>query len=176
MPAHRSHDRTRIQADRHDELTDGVPSHEQASASQERKAGGRGIGRGASLVPAMGGRALKGRTKLTHEVPDALPVSDALKARTKFARRRVCSEVARNQGGGQCGMIASLFIKLGLEDVAMREAALASGDIDAARKLGESARMHLLYGREAAAKDASTRPIQPTGILATMFPAKGRAE
>lgn len=141
---------------RHDELSDGAPADGavQASASQERKAGGRGIAPGASLVPAMGGRARKGRSKLTHEVPDALPVSEALKRRARFARRKVCAEWARDVGGGRCGIVASLLAKLGVEDLTMREQAMAEGKTDLARKLGESARMHLLYGREVCAKDA----------------------
>lgn len=147
--------------ERHDELSEGSPrpDDEQRAASQERKAGGRGIAPGATIVPAMGGRARKGRTKLTHEVPSALPVSDALKRRARFARRKVCSEIARDVGGGRCGMLASLFVKLGVEDAAMREAALAEGKREEARRLGESARMHLLYARETAAKDANARPV-----------------
>ncbi len=157
MPASRSHDRDRLQGDRHDELTTGTPDPEQSDASQERKAGGRGIQPGATIVPALGGKARKGRTKLTHDVPDVLPVSDTLRRRARFARRRIATELARTVGAGACGMLASLFVKLGVEDAAMREHAMATGDVDTARKLGESSRMHLLYARETCAKDATSR-------------------
>ena len=160
MPEQTSHDFKYIEPERHDELSDGTPADvgEQQDASQERKAGGRGIAPGATLVPARGGRARKGSTKLTHHVPAALPVSDALKARARFARKKMTSELAREVGGGRCGMLASAFVKLGVEDMAMREAALVEGNVDLARRLGESARMHLLYARETCVKDAGTRP------------------
>ena len=58
-------------------------------------------------------------------------------------------------------MVASLLAKLGVEDIAMREEAMAKGDIDLARKLGESGRMHLMYGREVVAKDGAARPRGP---------------
>jgi hypothetical protein len=149
-----------MQPDRHDELSSGVPAddHEQRSASAERKAGGPGIPPGATVVPAEGGRARKGRTQLTHAVPETLPVSDTLKRRARYARKRIATELARTVGGGACGMLASLMVKLGVEDAAMREAALAEGKVDLARRLGESARMHLLYARETCAKDATARP------------------
>ena len=157
MPAHRSQDRrTYLEPERHDALSDGTPDATQSDASQERRAGGNGIARGATLVPAMGGRSRKGRTKLTHEV--ALPtVTPQLQRRARFMRKRTCSELATNVGGGQCGLIASALVKLASEDMALREAALEAGQVDTARKLGESARMHLLYARETAAKDAKGR-------------------
>ena len=64
-----SHGKPYLEADRHDGLTHGVPA-EQAQASQERRAGGNGIAKGSKLIPSMGGRAHKGKTKLTHDVPD----------------------------------------------------------------------------------------------------------
>lgn len=160
MPVSKSHDRDYIEPERHDELSEGTPAPtgEQRDASRERKGGARGIAPGSSLVPSMGGKARKGRSKLTHDVPDALPVSDRLKSRARYARRRMATELARTVGGGTCGMLASAFIKLGVEDMAMREAAMAEGKRDEARKLGESARMHLLYARETVAKDAASRP------------------
>jgi hypothetical protein len=155
MPTSRSHGFGYVEAPRHDELPTGVPAlgAEQANARQERKAGGRGIQKGATEVPAAGGRARKGRTKLTHDVPDALPVSDILRRRARFARKRMTGELARVVGGGACGMIASVLVKLAVEDIAMRETAMTEGNRDEARRLGESARMHLLYARETCAKD-----------------------
>jgi hypothetical protein len=170
MPESTSHAFPYIEPERHDELSAGTPApdHAQRDASQERKAGARGIAPGATLVPAMGGRARKGSTKLTHEVPAALPVSDTLKRRARFARRRMTAELAREVGGGRCGMLASAFVKLGIEDMAMREAALAEGKRDEARRLGESARMHLLYARETCAKDVVSR--KGAGAPGTLAP------
>lgn len=157
MPSHRSHEFPYVEPERHDELSAGVRDNAQANARQERKAGGRGIQKGATEVPAKGGRARKGRTKLTHEVQN-LPVDDRLKRQACFMRKRTCTELARNVGAGTCGVIASALVKLASEDMALREAALAAGNVDLARKLGESARMHLMYGREVCAKDADSRP------------------
>jgi hypothetical protein len=154
MPTVRSHDREHMEPERHDELSAGVIDATQQPARQERKAGGRGIQRGATAVPSKGGQSRKGSTKLTHEVPSALPVSDTLKRRARYARKRMTTELARGVGGGRCGMLASAFVKLGVEDMAMREQAMADGDRAEARKLGESARMHLLYARETCVKDA----------------------
>src|SRR6202040_1907716 len=132
--------------------------NKQVNAGQERKAETGRFATGASIIPRMGGKALKGRTKLTHDVPSSLPVSATLQRRARFSRRKVCSELAATVGGGRCGMLASLYVKLGVEDVALREAALADGNIPLAKSLGESARMHLLYARETCAKDSKSRP------------------
>lgn len=170
MPTSTSHDRAfYVEPERHDGLSSGVPADagEQQGASQERRAGGTGIQKGDKLVPSMGGRAHKGSARLTHRVA-TLPVSDKLKRRARFARRKVCSELARNVGGGACGMIASLLAKLGVEDIAMREAALEAGDTDLARRLGESGRMHLMYAREVCAKDAAARPEKPIDLASEL--------
>jgi hypothetical protein len=159
MPTSTSHGRPYVEPERHDELSNGTPAPtaEQADASQERRQGGARIAPGSKIVPAMGGKARKGRAKLTHDVPDALPVSDTLKRRAKYARRRMCAQLARSVGGGTCDMFASALVKLGVEDMAMREQAMSDGKRDEARRLGESARMHLLYAREVCVKDAASR-------------------
>ncbi len=159
MPAHRSQRRRAyVETERHDELSDGVPADpaELEAASRERKAGGSRIAPGTSAVQRLGGKALKGRTKLTHEV-GPIPVEAAAKARARYARKRLCTELAETVGGGRCGMVPSFLAKLSMEDAALRESALTAGNIDLARKLGESSRSHLLYAREAAAKDAQAR-------------------
>jgi hypothetical protein len=143
---------------RSDELGSGVPDPSQAAARQERRAGGAGIPPGAKLVPSKGGRAHLGRTKMTHDVRDALPVSDNLKRNARHMRKRTCAELARDVGGGTCGLIASAMVKLASEDMAMRESALESGDVEVAQRLGVSARGHLLAARDVAAKDAESRP------------------
>lgn len=155
MPAHRSHGRRYIEPERHDELSDGARADEQAEAGQERTAKGR-LAKGASTVPRQGGKARKGRTKMSHDV-GSLPVDLALIRRARFYRRKQCSELAATVGGGVCGLMASALVKLASEDMALRESALEKGNVDLARRLGESTRMHLLYAREVAAKDGDAR-------------------
>jgi hypothetical protein len=145
---------------RSDELAEGLAdrSGAQSRATQERKAGGRGIPRGARDIPSAGGRSRKGSTKLTHEVREALPVSDKLKRQARFMRKRTCTELARDVGAGKCGIVASALVLIASEDLALRAAALESGNVDLAQRLGVSARGHLLSAREVAAKDAEVRP------------------
>ena len=50
------------------------------------------------------------------------------------------------------------------------EMCLAEGDKDGHRRHGESARMHLLYAREACAKDAASRPKARVDPLAQFMP------
>jgi hypothetical protein len=145
---------------RPDELPRGVPDA-QPEARQERRSGGRGIPKGATTVPSLGGKARSGRTKLTHEVPATLPVPPRLQRQAAYMRKRTCTELAQGVGGGRCGLIASALVKLASQDLALREAALETGDVDVAQKLGVSARGHLLSAREVAARDAESRPRAP---------------
>ncbi len=156
MPSYRSQGRERFEAERSDELSDGIPSVAQAEATHERKTGGNRIPKGATAIPSMGGKARKGRTKLTHEIALG-PVSDVLRRNARYMRRRTCTELAAMCGDGYCGIVPSLLIKLASEDMALREHALAAGDVDQARRFGESARGHLVYSRELVCKDAETR-------------------
>lgn len=174
MPTSRSHDREYIEPPRHDELPAGVPAPVQAEAGQERTALGR-FAPGANTTPRKGGKSRKGRTKLSHEI-EALPVSDTLKRRARFMRRRTCTELAQTVGGGSCGIVASILVKLASEDMALRETMMVAGNIESARKLGESARMHLLYARETASKDAESRANAPPDpkALALMFAEAGK--
>ncbi len=148
------------EAPRSDELVRGVAANsgEQQDATQERKRGGNGIPKGATAIPAAGGRAHKGSTRLTHRAATSLPVSPKLKAQASFMRKRTCTELARDVGGGRCGIIASAMVKLASQDMALREAALEAGNVDLAQRLGVSARGHLLAGRDVAAKDSESRP------------------
>lgn len=167
MPEVRQHGRPYQEPERHNELSDGEHAPVQAAAGQERTALGR-LTKGASKTPSAGGRSRKGRTKLSHEI-ESLQVSETLQRRARFMRRRACSELAENVGGGTCGILASVMVKLASEDLAMREAALVAGNVETARKLGESVRMHLVYARELVAKDAqsraSARPANPHAAL-----------
>lgn len=67
-PDHLSHGFPYERPPRHNELTDGVPSAEQAAASAERKSGGARIPKGATIVPSLGGKAHKGKTYLSHNI------------------------------------------------------------------------------------------------------------
>jgi hypothetical protein len=159
MPAHRSQDAVRLETERHDGLSSGVGVAEHAAAGHERTNGGRWA-KGASTDQSKGGRSPKG-SRLTHSTAEALPVSDKLKRRARFMRRRTCSELARDVGGGRCGILGSAMAKLASEDLALREAALERGDVELAMKLGASARSHLLFAREVVAKDARAREQTP---------------
>lgn len=155
MPEIRSHGRPYIEPERHDELSEGVAAPAQADAGQERTADGR-LTKGARTVPSQGGKAHKGRTRASHEI--TIPrVSQKLRKRAMFFRRSLCAELARTVGGGTCGIAESALVKLASEDMALREAALESGDTALAVKLGESSRMHMLYAREMCAKNAKAR-------------------
>lgn len=152
MPTYRSHGREYVQPPRHDELPSGVSMP--VDADHGRRSNGK-VGLGNAMA-VLGGKSRKGRTRLTHDV-QSLPVDDRLKRQARFMRKRTCSELARNVGAGECGIIASALVKLAAEDMAMREQAMTEGNRDEARKMGESARMHLMYARETCAKDAIAR-------------------
>jgi hypothetical protein len=154
MPATRSHDRTYIEPERHDALSDGVAVSEQADAGHERTRGGQ-LAKGASTTPTKGGKAHKGTTRATHRIEAIKGVDEQLLRRARFYRRKQCHELAATVGAGHCRLMASLLVKLASEDMVLRETALREGHVDLARKLGESTRMHLLYAREIAAKDGA---------------------
>ncbi len=150
------------EAPRSDEVATGTPDAEQLAARQERKRGGRGIPKGATDIPSKGGKAHKGSTRLTHRCA-LLPVSDNLKRNARYMRRSTCTQLARDVGGGACGIVPSALVKLASEDLALRTAVLESSEIDLAEKvalstkLGVSIRGHLLGARDVAAKDAEAR-------------------
>jgi hypothetical protein len=162
MPTSRSHGRPYVEAPRHDELPDGVPapSTALASAGDERRHDGT-FTQGASTAQAAGGKAHKGRTRLSHriEAPTLTPESQR---RARTLRRAMASEIAAGVGGGICDVITSLLVKFAAEKTAAAAEAFAVGDYDTHRKLTESARMDLMYAREHAAKAAAARPRNPT--------------
>jgi len=91
MPFPRSNGFTYAQPDRHDELSGGTPDPVQADASQERKSRGPRHRAGATRSQRWADGHEKDRTKSTHEI-QTLPVSDTLKRRARFARKKICSE------------------------------------------------------------------------------------
>ena len=155
MPVYHSQGRDRLEPDRHDQLSDGVPATEQANADQERTHEGR-FAKGASTLQRRGGKALKNSTRMSHTI-GSIRVSPQQKKRAKFYRRKQCTELAQTVGAGHCGMMASLLVKLASEDIALREAALERDDVELATRLGANARQHLLYAREIVAKDGESR-------------------
>jgi hypothetical protein len=120
---------------------------------------------GARTIPAAGGRATKGRTKLSHDIGGASLTPTSTK-RARTLRRVLSGEVAATVGGGRCGVAASLFIKFASQKTAAAEEAFERGDFEAHRKLSESARMDVLYAREHAAKEAQARPRAPWDPIA----------
>jgi hypothetical protein len=145
---------------RHDELPSGVAAAR--SGPSERDAGRflAGPGGSAALAGAEGGGKRKGRTKLSHDIVGASLTATSTK-RARTLRRVLSGEIAATVGGGRCGVAASLFIKFASQKTAAAEEAFERGDFEAHRKLSESARMDVLYAREHAAKEASSRPKTP---------------
>ena len=158
MPVSRSHDRPYVEPERHDELSTGTPAVLQATARAERKAGATGIPKGARALPALGGRAKKDSTHLSHRIASVATLGEKYLLRARALRRATCAELALTVGGGVCGIIPSLFVKHASVATALSEQALDTGDTDRAVKYAEASRMHLLYARELCAKDAAARP------------------
>jgi hypothetical protein len=167
------------EAPRSDELAVGVPApdSEQAKAGGERRPDGT-FAPDSSTVQSNGGKAHKGTTRLTNRIATDIPVSDNLKRNAKYMRKATCGQLARDVGGGSCGIIASALVKLGSEDMALRTAVWTSPDITLAEKvalatkLGVSARGHLLAARDVAARDAEARPRAKVDVLAQVLGAK----
>lgn len=155
MPINRSHGKTYAEPDRHDSLTEGEPRPAQGDAGAERRPNGTLV-RGARAVPRKGGQARKGTTQLSHGI-DASGILGTHAKRARYFRRAACNEIATTAGGGFCGILPSALVKLAAEAMALAEAALEAGNIELHRKLGETARGHLVYARELAAKDAKAR-------------------
>lgn len=166
MPSHRSHGRQYIEPPRHDELPDGVPAQPLGEAGSERRPDGT-LAQGARTIPSLGGKAQKGRTSLSHKIATeslALPAAYAKRARSFCKAAR--SELARDVGGGDCGVVASAMVRIASIQMALAEKALDEGrDADASR-FGEAARNTLNYAREHAAKAAKARPRAPVDPLA----------
>ena len=155
MPIVRSQGKERAEPERHDEMSDGVPGPLQVDPRDERTALGRFV-KGASRLPTLGGKARKGETQLSHRVANA-PALGPYAKRARFFRKALVHELATVVGGGHCGIMSSALVKLAAESMALAEAALERGEIEAHRKLGESARLHMVYARELCAKDAESR-------------------
>ena len=162
MPSHRSHGRPYAQPERHDELSDGVPTGALVGAGTQRRPDGT-FAPGASALAARGGKAHKGRTRLSHRI-DAPTLTPESQRRARVLRKALAGEIASTVGGGHCGIAASLFIKFAAQKTAAAEEAFAAGHFETHRKLTESARMDLLYAREHAAKEAAARKASaPSG-------------
>ena len=144
-----------VEPPRPDDPMPGVVAETQADAGQERRPDGTLV-KGARTVPSMGGKATKNTTKLSHRITlDKLPEVWAKRARA--LRRAACAELARDVGGGVCGVVGSSMVKFAAEAMALAEHALEQGDYEQHRKLAESARMHLVYAREHCGKVAAAR-------------------
>ncbi len=158
MPEHRSHGRAYVEPPRHDELPEGVPAHDATlvQAGGQRRPDGT-FTQGSSTVQVAGGKAHKGRTRLSHRI-DAPKLTPESQRRARTLRRAMAAEIAATVGGGTCGVVTSLLVKFAAEKTAAAAEAFAAGDYDTHRKLTESARMDLMYAREHAAKEAKTRP------------------
>lgn len=151
-----------IEPERHNEMSNGVAV--QVDAGGERRPDGT-LAQGARTIPAMGGKARKGRTRLSHVLEGGKLAPESLK-RARALRRALSGEVSATVGGGHCGIAASLFLKFAAQKTAAAEEAFERGDYETHRKLSESARMDILYAREHAAKEAQARPQGPVDPMA----------
>jgi hypothetical protein len=103
-----------------------------------------------------GGKRRKGTTRLSHHI-DSATLSPESARRARALRRALAGEIAATVGGGVCGVAVSLLVKFAAQKTACAEDAFNAGDLEAFRKLTESARMDVLYAREHAAKAAKSR-------------------
>jgi hypothetical protein len=154
-----------------DELPAGVQAPPLASAGGERRPDGT-FAPGARTIQAAGGRATRGKSRLTARLGlSTLPEGDAFAPYRRAAatfRRVQCAEAARTVGGGVCGpgpssIFASAALALAWSRFLSDQAA-ATGDPDLAMRsarLGETSRQHLLAGHELCAKEALARPRAP---------------
>lgn len=143
-----------VEAPRAHELPNGTPAPPLVEKPAERKPNGQ-FAKGARTVQVAGGRV--GVSKLAHHIGSISDLPPIWRGRARAFRKSACAEIARDVGGGSCGVVASAMVKLAAEALALAEYALEKGDFDQHRKLGESARMHLVYAREHAAKAALAR-------------------
>jgi len=169
MPTSTSHGRRYIEPERHNELSGGIVAPvEQAEGGDERRDDGT-FAQDAKTAQSKGGKALKGRTRLSHHIGGE-KLTRRSRDRARALRVALCAEIVSTVGGGMCGIAASLLVKFAAQKTAAAEEAYDRGDYDAHRRLSESARMDLLYGREVAAKAALARreagggPVGPPAI------------
>src|SRR5450432_3353368 len=150
-----------------DELPAGVQETPQASAGHERRPDGT-FARGARTVQSAGGRATRGKSRLTARLGlSTLAEGDAFRpyrAAAATFRRVQCGELARTVGGGVCGpgpssVVASAALALAWSRYLSDQAA-ATGDPELAMRsarLGETSRQHLLASIELCAREAEAR-------------------
>ena len=155
MPAHRSHGRTYVEPPRHDEMPVGSPQEVQAAARGERRPNGQ-LTAGASTIPRLGGLAQRGRTSLSHRVPEDV-LDESGRHRVRALRKSLCREYAQTVGNGTCGVGASLLLKIVAVAAEFHDKALKAGDADAIRKHAETIRTTLAYAREECARVGSAR-------------------
>jgi hypothetical protein len=151
-----------------DELPIGVQATLQAEARGERRADGT-FAPGARTVQSAGGRAKRGKARLTVRLGlGALPTGNAFgpyrRAASTF-RRVQCAELARSVGGGVCGpapssIVASAALALAWSRFFSDQAALTGDPELAVRALraADASRQALLTAHELCAREAQSRP------------------
>lgn len=167
-----------------DELPEGVQGEPHAEARAERTPDGRWLP-GARTVQSAGGRAKRGKSRLTARLGlSTLAEGDAFRqyrAAAATFRRVQCSELARTVGGGVCGpgpssVVASAALALAWSRY-LSDLAATSGDAELAMRsarLGETSRQHLLAAHELCAREAAARPRAPVDPLAAFMPTEHR--
>jgi len=166
----------RIEVPRADELPAGVQAPPLESAGGERRPDGT-FAPGARTMQAAGGRATRGKSKLTARLgltslPEGHDFAPYRRAASTF-RRVQCSELARTVGGGVCGpgpssIVASAALALAWSRY-FSDLAAQTGDPELAQRsarLGETSRQHLLAAFELCAREGAARPQQDGLTLA----------
>ena len=155
MPAYRSHGRTYVEAPRHDEMPAGEA---QPRAGDDPRENGK-LMAGARKTPSLGGQATKGRTSLSHRVPEDV-LDENGRHRVRALRKALCSEARTTIGRGYCGVGASLLYKLVAVSTEHHEQAVRAGDVEGARKLVDTIKTALAYAREECARvgEAMVKP------------------
>lgn len=156
-----------VETARPSKLPSGMQADEQAEASTERTPTGQWV-RGCSTAQSKGGKAHKGKTVLSHRLGlDTLTAKEDFKPHLAAARafhKRVCSDLARSVGAGECPpIVASIVMGAAMQTAAaayLFEQAARDGDVKtfaAASTLSNSARANLLGAWEVCAKHGSLK-------------------
>lgn len=157
----------RVETSPADELPRGLPAD--ADATSRRAAGEGGRFAPGNRRSVLGGRAKRGKSRLTArlglaDLPDDSSFAPYRRAAATF-RRVQCAELARTIGGGVCGpapssIVASAALALAWARWTSDQAA-AKGDPELATRalrMADTSRQMLLTAHELCAREAQSRP------------------
>jgi len=182
MPVRKAHGNAKktgqimvVEAPKADELPAGVHETPQVEARGERSPNGRWR-KGCSTQQSRGGKARKQTTVLSHKLGlDTLMAQETFRphlAAAKAFHKRVCGDIARDCGGGECPPMAATMVMAAAMATAgaayLFERATATGDpalFQQSATLNDKAKSALLAAWEISARVAKARQAQGTGKL-----------